>query len=260
MGLPFISGSDHLVAGSEYQGLATKEELKGFNDEEILDDGEDMDCDQPDAPEESSQPPPQNEDNWAKNEEVIASYVDLKALSLTQRDLKENFMTLLWNLGPRLTKIKGTHDIIQFHIGTLKTDTSNIKAMITKMVFNGTSSSTPLGSILLPTAAPSEVNAPVGGFIKPKTIVLEVPITVSSSTPKLTDPLLEVTPFETGSSSFITPKSNKGNVIDKETDSLPPKLSILDKKEKMELAAKNAELSKDELMKAAAKIVNEVGG
>nr|GEW18396.1 putative reverse transcriptase domain-containing protein [Tanacetum cinerariifolium] len=179
------------------------------------------------------------------------------ALSLTQRDLKENFMTLLWNLGPRLTKIKGTHDIIQFHIGTLKTDTSNIKAMITKMVFNGTSSSTPLGSILLPTAAPSEVNAPVGGFIKPKTIVLEVPITVSSSTPKLTDPLLEVTPFETGSSSFITPKSNKGNVIDKETDSLPPKLSILDKKEKMELAAKNAELSKDELMKAAAKIVNE---
>ncbi|GJY77233.1 hypothetical protein Tco_0482349 [Tanacetum coccineum] len=80
MGLPFISGSDHSVTNFEYQALmgATKEELKGFSDEEILNDGEDMDTDQPDAPEESSQPPPQTKDNWAKHEEVVASYVDLK--------------------------------------------------------------------------------------------------------------------------------------------------------------------------------------
>ncbi|GJX67003.1 hypothetical protein Tco_0302730 [Tanacetum coccineum] len=57
MGFTSISAKDCIHKSkflSEGTYGATKEELKGFSDEEILDDGEDMDTDQPDTLEESS--------------------------------------------------------------------------------------------------------------------------------------------------------------------------------------------------------------
>ncbi|GJU39850.1 hypothetical protein Tco_1192807 [Tanacetum coccineum] len=122
--------------------------------------------------------------------------------------------------------------------------------MVTEMVFNGTSSSTPSRSTLLPTAAPNEVNAPVEGRNLLKRFNLKNPKKLK---------------YQSKASRKVHQDPDAHVLLDYMIDGKMVQITgdelqyILDKKEQMERAAKNAELSKDELMKVAAEIVNEVG-
>ncbi|GKC71857.1 hypothetical protein Tco_1117740 [Tanacetum coccineum] len=59
--------------------------------------------------------------------------------------LAGSYKYLAWNLGPRLNKVEDTLVLIQTDIAKLKTDTFNIKAIVTEMfqAFKGALSSTP---------------------------------------------------------------------------------------------------------------------
>ncbi|GKD51282.1 hypothetical protein Tco_1280258 [Tanacetum coccineum] len=106
-------------------------------------------------------------------------------------------------------------------------------------------------------------------IIPTATIVFEVLFTESSTTPKLTNSIMDVTPFRAtiqitkpSGSSFTTSQPNKGKGIAKESDDSHQKLltgdelgEILDKQEKKKIA----ERSKPEMMKVNAKVVSEVG-
>ncbi|GJW37808.1 hypothetical protein Tco_0060728 [Tanacetum coccineum] len=56
-------------------------------------------------------------------------------LNAHRDELDESYRSLSWNVGPRLTKIKLDQQSIQSDISSLKTNTANIKAMITEMFF-----------------------------------------------------------------------------------------------------------------------------
>ncbi|GJW28400.1 hypothetical protein Tco_0045275 [Tanacetum coccineum] len=45
----------------------------------------------------------------------------------------ESFASMAWSVGPRMTRIKNTRAKIQSYIASLKTNTSEIKAMITEI-------------------------------------------------------------------------------------------------------------------------------
>ncbi|GJR59798.1 hypothetical protein Tco_1501960 [Tanacetum coccineum] len=96
-------------------------------------------------------------------------------------------------------------------------------------------------------------------------IIIPNPIT-TITTIAFEVPILEITPpskvtpiIEAGGSSFMTPRAVKGKAITTESDPSPPKLAILDKKEQMEQAAKNSELSKHEIINVVGEVVSEVG-
>ncbi|GJV13839.1 hypothetical protein Tco_1355380 [Tanacetum coccineum] len=121
-------------------------------------------------------------------------------------------------------------------------------------------------------ATPIQTIFPTTSYPTPS-ITHEAQVIELSSIPSHTYPIIDTTPpkDQPGSSSFITPKVDKGKGIARDTHDLPPKLikasrkvcpnpdapAHLDKKEKMEQAAKEAELSKLDIMKVAAKLVNE---
>ncbi|GJV13838.1 hypothetical protein Tco_1355379 [Tanacetum coccineum] len=141
-------------------------------------------------------------------------------------------------------------------------------------------------------ATPIQTIFPTTSYPTPS-ITHEAQVIELSSIPSHTYPIIDTTPpkDQPGSSSFITLKVNKGKGIARDTHDLPPKLikasrkvypdldapvlieymidgkkvlithdelkAHLDKKEKMKQAAKEAELSKLDIMKVATKLVNE---
>ncbi|GKB29428.1 hypothetical protein Tco_0868829 [Tanacetum coccineum] len=98
-----------------------------------------------------------------------------------------------------------------FDLDTLKTDTSDIEAMVTEMfqALKGSSFSTPSGSTPMPTTTPTKVNAHVGGRT----------LQMSSIKVHLWQVLKR-----SGGSSFITLKADKNKGIAKETNESPPNL------------------------------------
>ncbi|GKE30817.1 hypothetical protein Tco_1446201, partial [Tanacetum coccineum] len=100
---------------------------------------------------------------------------------------------------------------------------------------------------------------------RPKGEQMDTSIT-PTTTPIRTKVIATITPVtEANGSSFITPRVDKGKSIARDIDDLPLKLitqdelqAHLDKKEQMEKAAKDVELSKLKIMRIAVKVVNEL--
>ncbi|GKA21587.1 hypothetical protein Tco_0701576 [Tanacetum coccineum] len=192
--------------------------------------------------------------------------------------LAESYRSLAYNVGPRLTKIKLSQESIRSDIASLKVNTFDIKEIVT----GDNSTHIVSNSPFVPSHEPSlerqimkVVNATHIQTIFPTTsypapsITHEAQVVELSSIPSHTYPIIDTTPpkDQPGSSSFITLK------VDKDPDApvlieymiYGKKVLIthdelyahLDKKEKMEQATKEAELSKLDIMKVAAKLVNE---
>nr|GEY56769.1 hypothetical protein [Tanacetum cinerariifolium] len=118
-----------------------EDDLKDVSDEEVIEAGDDMETNCPHTTEEHSQPPLSTdktvEDNWAKHEEAVASYGDLRA------------------------KIES----IKSDLASLQDDTSDIKAMVTDIfcAFKGQSFSTPSKNVSMARFAITDVNIAIGG-------------------------------------------------------------------------------------------------
>ncbi|GJZ40788.1 hypothetical protein Tco_0587674 [Tanacetum coccineum] len=230
-----------------------KDDLKELSDEEMYEVEDEME----DAF------PLNNEvakNNWEKHEEAPTSYDDLKwevedfhettfrAASNTDAHMRnfEKILTqdkaqhvkginkILPNLkesvGPRLTKIQNTQAIIQIDMATLKTDTADIKAMVTEIfyafkgqAFSASSESMPKPTLAITGGDQEELvtQADLIQTVIPTTIIPEAQVTESTTQPITT----ESTPIiEEGGSSQITPRVDKGNSIATEDDPSPPKL------------------------------------
>ncbi|GJW15325.1 hypothetical protein Tco_0019458 [Tanacetum coccineum] len=218
----------------------------------------------------------------AKHEEAAASYADLQAeieafhdetyktQGNTDASLRNYEKSLAWNVGPRLTKIELTQESIKSNIASLKTDTADIKAMMTEIfyTFKGQSFSTSLGNLLMPTliltntkeyketpfqpegeqvdmaieeAKPEEPKGAKGMATKtypspPKPIKALMKVCVDPNAPILIEYMI------------------RGKMVQITHDQLQ---TYLEKKEEIELAIKEAELSKPEITKVAAEVVNK---
>ncbi|GJS09719.1 hypothetical protein Tco_0366515 [Tanacetum coccineum] len=125
--------------------------------------------------------------------------------------------SLAWNLGPRMTSVESSQDVIRSDISSLKQDTSKIKSMMTEIyqVFKG-QASTPSTSIPPTTLAIFELPATIKGENDTQANIEEPPshtegehvameddkaeeeptrevaLIESSSKPPLTDPILKI--------------------------------------------------------------------
>ncbi|GKF02665.1 hypothetical protein Tco_0029588, partial [Tanacetum coccineum] len=105
-------------------------------------------------------------ENHELNNKVLAA---VEAAVTTQNDhlakWVESSASLAWCVGPRLTKIKNTEATIQSNMATLKTDTADIKAMVTGIfyAFKGQAFFAPSRSVPKPKLTITGVPATVGG-------------------------------------------------------------------------------------------------
>ncbi|GKC76959.1 hypothetical protein Tco_1127733 [Tanacetum coccineum] len=125
--------------------------------------------------------------------------------------------SLAWNLGPRMTAVESSQDVIRSDISSLKQDTSKIKSMMTEIyqVFKG-QASTPSTSVPPTTLAIFELPATIKGENDTQADIEEPPshtegehvameddkaeeeptrevaLIESSSKPPLTDPILKI--------------------------------------------------------------------
>ncbi|GKE38471.1 hypothetical protein Tco_1461876 [Tanacetum coccineum] len=204
---------------------------------------------------------------------------------------------MAWSVGPRMTRIENTQANIQSDLASLKTDTFEIKAMMTRYFV-------PLkdSPFLLPQAVPNEetpsqtkwekddmvIEEPVSKTAEvekepvqetqdtePILILIirstithsETEIIRSSSRPQLTDPIVEVQVSQPKSQSDTTPKPDRGKGISRYTNESPPKLvkastkvcSDPDTPEKAAQEANLLALSKPELIKVVTEVATKVG-
>ncbi|GKC78304.1 hypothetical protein Tco_1129078 [Tanacetum coccineum] len=131
--------------------------------------------------------------------------------------LAESYRSLAWNVGLRLTKIQLSQESIKSDIALLKANIFDIKKMVSEMfhAFKATSSSTPSRSVV-----PIQSVNPTTS-VTPKAQIIEI-----SSKPSHTNSIIDITPpkDKPESSSFITPRVDKGKGIARDTDDSPPKL------------------------------------
>nr|GEZ39615.1 hypothetical protein [Tanacetum cinerariifolium] len=110
-GLPSTTITDQSSADTKYHVDKTystrfKDDLKELSDEEMYKVGDEME----------DEFPLNNENN------LFAKWVESPA-------------SIAWSVGPRLTKIENTLAIIQIDLATLKTNTPDIKSMVTEIFY-----------------------------------------------------------------------------------------------------------------------------
>ncbi|GJS36430.1 hypothetical protein Tco_0534812 [Tanacetum coccineum] len=162
----------------------------------------------------------------------------------------ESSALLAWSVGARMIIIENTQANIQYEIASLKIDTFEIKAMITKIfyAFKGQSFSTPSNNVPKTTLAITKGLATVGGEGEKDDMVTkeavekehvkepetehvekepvpgpELEMIVSSSRLQLTNTILKI-PIHQPESAQATPKPDKGKGIARDTDESPRKL------------------------------------
>ncbi|GJV40133.1 hypothetical protein Tco_1418573 [Tanacetum coccineum] len=181
----------------------------------------------------------------------------LKAVMDAQNDhlakWAKSSTNLAWSVGLRLTKIEHTRAFMQADISSLKKDTSNIKNMMTKIFYAFKGQSTPSSSMPKTTLAITKDDMVTEEAVEkeptkePK--VENVEKKPEILIPQPTGPVIDITLPEQPESPPAAPKANrgKGKVIDAVES--PPKL--VKASSKIEQAAKEAKLSKPELIKDA---------
>ncbi|GJU31206.1 hypothetical protein Tco_1174795 [Tanacetum coccineum] len=170
----------------------------------------------------------------------------------------KSFASMAWSVGPRMTRIENTQVTIQSNIASLKTDTADIKATMNKIfyAFRGQPFSAHFGSVLMPTLALTRIPTIGGEKVEEKKETPSRPkgeqadiVTEEHKEEKVTD-------GETQDPDALI-------LIDYEIDGIMHKITheelhdILDKKEQMEQAVKEIELSKPEIKKVVVEVVNE---
>ncbi|GJR20261.1 hypothetical protein Tco_0968788 [Tanacetum coccineum] len=144
------------------------------------------------------------------------------------------------SVSPRITRIENTQPTIQSDLPSLKTDTFEIKAMITEIfyAFKGQPFSTPSSSVPKITLAVTKGSITVRGRLIDLIILVQVP------QPK--------------NPSHTTPKPNRGKDIARDTNESPRKL-VPASEEKATQEAKLLALSKPELIKVVHEVAKEAG-
>ncbi|GJR40356.1 hypothetical protein Tco_1216040 [Tanacetum coccineum] len=250
-------------AGTKYQ-----DELKDDSDEEMRETREELDEEflqseneetqhahsnktptkDPISTEQQSPLPNKDHPESAKDKKTDAS--DSESSSF-QNDVKEdpalNKKVLEASVGPRMTRIENTQANIQYNLASLKTDTSEIKAMMTEIfcTFKGQSFSTSSSSVSKTTLVITEgdkdnmiteehVSKTADAEKEPEQepqdtepipITIVMPIVTStktkiigySSRPQLTDHILEVQVLQPENPSHTTPKLDRGKGIARDT-------------------------------------------
>ncbi|GJU78795.1 retrovirus-related pol polyprotein from transposon TNT 1-94 [Tanacetum coccineum] len=212
------------------------------------------------------------EDNLENHEDAAASYAKLRMEIAGIHDAtykaNENTDTTLRNYEKIISQIENSQEVIQSIIASLETDIAEIKAMMTKIfcAFRGQPFSAPSGSVPKPKLAliripakKKETHSHTEGEQADMVTKEQNEEEITKEVPKIST---QVITEECGSSLSIS-RVNKGKGIAIKSDPSPPKLvkaskeEYLDKKERMDKAMKEAQLSEPMIKQVAAEIVND---